>query len=70
MSYTIQSGNTVITTGSVVMEPDEVPSYVKQCFIRTPLLFNGTPVVTATVFVGPGADGTGQNVAYYTSLLN
>ncbi|MFT3750731.1 MAG: hypothetical protein QM768_20635 [Agriterribacter sp.] len=63
MSYTIQSGKTVITAGSVVMEPDGILSYVKQCFIRTPFLFNNTPVVTATVFIGPGADSRYMGVA-------
>lgn len=63
MSYTMQTGNTVITSGCVVMEPNEVPSYTKQCFIRTPFLFNNTPVVTVTVFIGPGTNGIYTGVA-------
>lgn len=53
--YTIKSGKTVITSGRVRMEPPG-NSYTKQCFIRTPFLFKGRPVVTATVSTEKGND--------------
>ncbi len=53
--YTIKSGKTIITAGRVRMEP-EGQSYVKQCFIRTPHLFNDKPIVTVTVYTSNGND--------------
>jgi hypothetical protein len=53
--YTIQSGNTVITSGSEIMNPDGISSFTKQCVISTPFLFKNPPniVVTVSVFKGP-----------------
>jgi len=53
--YTIQSGNTIITSGSVRMEPFG-KSYTKQCFIRTPHIFKDKPVVSVTVYTSKGND--------------
>ena len=57
--YTIKSGNTIITAGREKMGPSE-DSYTKQCFIRTPYLFNERPVVTVTVYTPTGLTEKGQ----------
>ena len=66
--YTIKSGNTIITAGRVVMEPDG-NSYTKQCFIRTPHLFKDKPIVNVTVYsptgkTSKGKPSTGPNDAF------
>lgn len=65
---TIKSGKTIITSGTVIMEPPG-NSNTKQCFIRTPHLFKGRPVVNVTVYspTGKNKDGkpsTGPNNAF------
>ena len=52
--YTIQSGNTVITSGREKMGPDNINSFVKQCIISTPFIFKDIPVVTLNVYTKEG----------------
>jgi hypothetical protein len=60
--YTIQSGNTIITSGSEIMNPDGILSYTKQCVISTPFLFKIPPniVVTVSVQKSPGDQYSGS----------
>jgi hypothetical protein len=53
--YKIKSGNRLITSGTVSMEPSG-KSFIKQCFIRTPHLFKDRPVVSVTIYTIKGND--------------
>lgn len=55
--YTIQVENTVITSGSEILKPDDLGSSVKQCVISTPFLFKETPNVVLTVSITNGQTG-------------
>jgi hypothetical protein len=53
--HNIKSDSTFITSGTVRMEPPG-KSFIKQCFIRTPHLFKGRPVVSVTINTIKGND--------------
>lgn len=54
--YTIRSKKTVITSGRVIMEPDRINSYVKQCIVSTTFIFKEPPIVTLNVYTDTGND--------------
>jgi hypothetical protein len=53
--YTIQSGNTICITDRV-KALENVPSGIKQFFVRAPYLFKNRPVVTVTISADQAKD--------------